>query len=136
MPNRPFNNRRTRPMPSRNVSRRFVYVVFGLVALVIVVGVVFGFASYNHTEHRAACVVSDKDRTRVHDSNGSHSDARIYTDNCGTFVVKDSLLKRNFHSSDTYASIKVGKTYDFETVGWRIPFFSQFPNILSATETQ
>lgn len=42
----------------------------------------------------------------------------------------DSLLFGKFNSSDIYGKIDPGHTYRFTVVGWRIPFFSKYRNIL------
>lgn len=108
-----------------------IVVVIGLIIAAFVLGAIgFGIYSATHVETHAACVVTDKDRTTNRDNK---SDARIYTENCGTFQVSDSLLSWTFSSADTYASIKVGETYDFKTRGFRVPFFSAFSNIVEAT---
>lgn len=56
----------------------------------------------------------------------------VFTDK-GVLQNSDTILRGKFDSSDVYAGIKVDKTYDFTTVGFRIPFFSMYPNILRAT---
>lgn len=102
-----------------------------LAALAVVLGIfLWGKAYYGEDVH-SNCVVTDKDRTSK--SNGG-SDMRVYTENCGNFTVADAWLKGEFSSSDTYAKIEPGHTYDFTTIGWRVPFFSMFPNILEAEE--
>lgn len=55
----------------------------------------------------------------------------IFTDK-GVLKNTDTLLRGKFDSSDLYASIKVNQTYDFTTVGFRVPFFSMYPNVLKA----
>lgn len=47
-------------------------------------------------------------------------------------VYQHEQHRRNFHSSDTYRSIEPGQTYRFTTIGFRIPFLSEFPNIVEA----
>lgn len=47
--------------------------------------------------------------------------------------VKDTLIWGRFNSSDEYAAIEVGKTYNFTVVGHRIPILSLYPNILEHT---
>ncbi|MBU0959078.1 MAG: DUF1523 family protein [Nanoarchaeota archaeon] len=44
----------------------------------------------------------------------------------------DSPLELKWNSSDIYTKIVPGKTYDFRTYGFRIPFFSAYENILEA----
>lgn len=81
-------------------------------------------------EEGLTCTVTDKDRST--DSEGA-SVYRVYSD-CGVFNVEDAALIGKFNSADLYASIEPGKTYTFETYGFRNGFFSMFPNITSATE--
>lgn len=136
---RPLANRIVPAMRTNNRNARgYVDTYFLLMAgiatavVLLLVGII-GSSIYVATHHheRTNCHVTGKDRTS--DSHGN-SNMRVYTDNCGNFKVQDSMINGNFHSSDTYAEITIGKTYDFDTTGYRIPFFSQFPNILSATE--
>ena len=51
-----------------------------------------------------------------------------------SYEITDSALKGRFDSSDMYAEIEVGKTYEFIVGGNRIPFMSWYPDIYSATE--
>lgn len=58
----------------------------------------------------------------------------IFTDK-GVLKNADTLLRGKFDSSDLYAAIKVNQSYDFTTVGYRVPFFSMYPNVLKASPT-
>lgn len=49
--------------------------------------------------------------------------------NSRVFEVTDSLFKLRFDSADTYNLIQEGETYTFTAGGYRIPFFSMYPNI-------
>jgi hypothetical protein len=51
-----------------------------------------------------------------------------------TFEVADSPLELKFSSSDRWAEIKKGHTYEFSTFGWRIPFLSSYENIVGFDE--
>lgn len=101
--------------------------LFGALAVLAIVAVPVGYvvACYHHVQH-LTCTVEDKDRT----SNNGSSDMRVYTKECGNLVVQDATFRKNFHSSDTFAAIKVGERYEFTTIGYRIPFMSEFPNIV------
>lgn len=112
-----------------------------IVAVIVVLFVVaLGFSILNatHVEYKT-CTVEDKDRgTRVTtDSDGnttSSTEYRVYTTECGVLHVEDSLLDWTWSSSDTYAAMKVGKTYEVKTRGFRIPFLSMFPNVTEVEE--
>ena len=43
---------------------------------------------------------------------------------------EDILLKGKFNSSTIQGKLKEGETYNITTVGWRIPLFSSYPNIV------
>ena len=42
----------------------------------------------------------------------------------------DELFYGKINSSDIYADLKVGETYTFKVVGFRIPLFSSYQNII------
>ena len=125
------NYRRSYPAyPNR---RRFDFFedglpLLGLAAFVLffLFGIGFYVYSVSHTD-TVTCTVTDKDRAK--NSEGG-SDMRVYTKDCGTLKVADSLFDGTFSSSDTYASIEPGKTYTFDTRGVRVPILSAFPNIV------
>jgi hypothetical protein len=79
------------------------------------------------------CTVAGKDRVVSTDQNGNrHSEMRVYTDDCGTFVVGDSLVKGQWRSADLFGSLKEGQKYEFKYHGWRNGFLSMFPTITEA----
>lgn len=43
---------------------------------------------------------------------------------------EDILLKGKFNSSTIQGKLKEGEIYNIKTVGWRIPLFSSYPNII------
>ena len=51
-----------------------------------------------------------------------------------SYEITDSAIKGRVDSSDMYAEIEVGKTYEYIVGGNRIPFMSWYPDIYSATE--
>lgn len=121
----------TRRSNSSFMNKRVGFISVGIF---LVAFIVIGFAAISNAnvESHSACVVSDKDRTT---NSEGQSDMRVYTDNCGVFSVRDSIFIMRFDSADTFSKIKVGETYDFETRGFRIGMFSQFPNITQVTAT-
>ena len=62
----------------------------------------------------------------------------VYTEdqfgNIAVYEITDSLFAGRFDSSDTYAGIKVGKTYKFDVGGTRSEIFSFYPNIYGYEE--
>jgi hypothetical protein len=43
---------------------------------------------------------------------------------------EDILLKGKFNSSTIQGKLKEGEKYNIKTIGWRIPLFSCYPNIV------
>ncbi len=76
-----------------------------------------------------------KKTERVQDQNGNGAKYLFYTEQ-GTYENTDSLLNGKFNSSDLYGEVEGGKTYDCKVYGWRIPFFSQYPNVVSCKESK
>lgn len=108
-------------------------ILVGLgVALAIITGLAVSTIYYKENTHYS-CEVVEKDRTKNEDGS---SDARVYTENCGVFVVEDTLIKGQFNSADTVGSIKEGGVYNFTTIGFRNGVFSMFPNIIEAVEVK
>lgn len=60
--------------------------------------------------------------------------AKLPDNSMKVFENTDSIIKWKFNSSDVYANIVPGKTYDFNTYGWRVPPLSLYENILTAKE--
>lgn len=125
----PFRNKKFR------LARLGVFFIMGLTVLMLGFSV---FQSAVVTGSAVSCTVTDKDRAS--DGNGG-SDMRIYAEGCNgdsgmqVFQVADNIFVGEFASSNTFAEIEVGKTYDFETRGTRVPVLSMFENIVEAKET-
>lgn len=101
-------------------------VVVGVVLLVA--GAVFAYnAAYKSTQRVVTAKVTDKER--VCESGNTSCKYLIFT-NKGTFKDTDSFLYGKFRSSDVYGMIQRGRTYVFTVAGWRLPFFSGYPNIV------
>lgn len=106
---------------------------FTLIALAIILFVVtlvggavwLGFQSYADEQVRT-CTVENKDR--------SEDSMRVYTEQCGVLDVGDKLFLGHFNASDVWADIEEGETYEFRTVGKRLPFFSMFPTVVEVKQ--
>ncbi len=105
--------------------------VAGVVAAVLVIlsGIIWAAVDYN-TQHSATVTVCSKERVAV-EGGGEY---RVYAAE-GSYVMKDSLIGTvRYSTADAYAKIEPETTYDIVYKGWRIPFFSAFPNILKANK--
>ncbi len=120
-----------RPPPRHQRHRRNhrtpLALVAGVAVLMIVLAVVIAVAQ-NSTKATQTCTVAGKFAT----TDGGKPPQRIYqveTEQCGVVRVQDNALQGVWNSADLYASLREGKTYEITTVGWRIPWLSQFPTV-------
>ena len=97
------------------------------ISIVVVLALLSGCTLMN--QHEQTCTVSGKESVR----HGESNQYRVYT-SCGTVVVEDALVIGRFDSADVYGAIQPGKTYMFKTGGYRVGFFSMFPNVIDAKE--
>lgn len=117
------------------IDWEFVGIIAFVAAIVlgIVGSIAWAVTWSNTTGTSASCVV--KDKTTSSKGKGG-TEYRIYTENCGVLAVGDDIAKGSWDSADRYSGIEVGKTYNFDTVGWRMPVASSFPNILKYSEVK
>lgn len=102
--------------------------IIGL-TIALFIGIVgIEFARFAHKE-TVKTTVTGKERIVKGNLDNIESYYLIYTED-GTLKLEDELLYGNFKSSDWYGKIKVDSTYEFTTIGWRIGFFSAYPNIV------
>lgn len=98
-----------------------------IVIVVCVIGLITTVGQYmDETEHTVTVIdkgysgEEDGYIVWVEDLNGTQYE----------FTNKDALLKGKFDSSTVQGKLKVGSTYNITTVGYRIPLFSLYPNII------
>lgn len=87
-----------------------------------------GCATMN--QQNMVCTIVGKEAVRTGDGN----QYRVYTEDCGTLSVQDSISVGRWDSADLYGSLKEGETYEVLTGGYRNGFLSMFPNILEAKQ--
>ena len=96
-------------------------VVGGLVALIVY------SINYAYTEGEETITVKTR-WTKIVDGTERY---RITSTNGQTFVIKDSIVHKQFESASLYANIDEGETYDIKTQGFRFGFLSDFKNIVA-----
>jgi hypothetical protein len=79
------------------------------------------------------CTVTAKESVTVNSGDRPHNQYRVYTNECGTLTIGDTIVVGRFNSADLYGTLQPGTTYAMETGGYRVGVFSMFPNIISAT---
>ena len=107
------------------------FILTAIVIVLIIIGSIGFTVAWNSSRQTVTCAVNDKQATSKKDGGNNYI---LFTDNCGQLQVADDWINGQFNSSDTYAKIKPGSSYTFQTVGWRNGFFSAYPNVLTATQ--
>lgn len=103
----------------------FPIIVGAIITFVILGSISLGLV-WTGVTNTMSCTVNDKTAT----STDQGTDYRVYTDDCGVLTVQDELFLLKYDAADRYNAVKVGNTYEFDTVGWRFPLFSLFPSIV------
>jgi hypothetical protein len=105
---------------------------FGFVVLLIVGSIGFTIAIYQNENTYEIEVVGKENK-----ASGDSSRHLIFAKVDGetkVFENTDALFASKFNSSDIYAELTVGKTYEVKTIGFRVPFLSMYENILEINE--
>jgi hypothetical protein len=99
------------------------------------VGLVALMSIYPITEHLSSYTVTAK-VTKTWVQYTKEGSVNLIGTDKGVFEDRDSIGYLKFNSSDYYSNMQDGKTYTFEVTGWRIPFLSAYPNIVSCDDCQ
>ena len=105
----------------------FIEVVIILVIVALGVGLSVA-TSFNDTEY----TVTITDKERVVESDSSYYLVFTEDENGNTFVFEntDNWLRKKFDSSNIQGELKIGCTYELTVVGYRVPFWSMYQNII------
>lgn len=119
---------------------------FGLIiigTIIIIAGV--GLASYTWHENFEVASVDEKiitvDDYQIKPNIGKNDHGMIVVDSADdlllvtsdgeSFLNEENFWFGKFNTRDLFNELKVGGTYKIKYYGWREPFYSTFPNILS-----
>ena len=104
-----------------------------IVSLVIIIVLSLSKGFYTYGTSDEAVVTIEKSEMVLSKDKGKYL---IFTKKSGVFENTDSWFRLKFDSSDMYNLLKEGKTYKIKYYGWRIGFFSMYPNIYDAVEVK
>lgn len=57
----------------------------------------------------------------------------VFTEEGDVYENTDSWFRLKFNSSTVQGQFDEGESYNCDTYGWRVPFFSMYPNIIACT---
>lgn len=89
----------------------------------------------NMNQQQRECTVTGKESISTSSSSKSH-EYRVYTEECGTLKVADTLTQGRWDSSEFYSKLEEGEKYNMLTGGYRNGPLSMFPNILEAEKVE
>lgn len=102
-------------------------LIFTILISVIVIGGIGIWVFVKYSSIDSFCDVVEEKWIKYH---GEDAKYLISTGENGVLENTDEILVWKWDSSDFYANIEVGEHYCFKTIGWRIPFFSWYKNII------
>lgn len=125
---------RGRPRVPRNTPSglRMLWPIIAVLVFALAIGGIAIGSGFGH-HHTVTTTVQSKERV----CGGSKGGCKylVFTEH-GTFKITDSLFigTTRFNSSDVYGRIHTCDKYRIEYYGWRLPYFSTYPNIVTATD--
>lgn len=111
-------------------------VALAIIVLIIIIAVIVPLGSSYFATKTYTVTVTDKDIKNYNSSSKYLVFTKLEDGETRTFSIEDSLFKGRWDSSDTYAEIEIGETYKIEVIGWRIPFLSQYENIMTFSTSE
>ena len=100
-----------------------------LIALIIMVFLTTYPVAYRMSIEEVEIIIKDKQSITTGSGDRLENKFLIFTKG-EVFENSDSFLYFKFNSSDYQNDLEVGKTYKTKVVGWRVPFFSMYRNIV------
>ena len=121
----------------RKINKFFVVIVM----IVIFLGLSIGYQamfSFNDTDYKIT--VTDKERIYKGSGDTSSSKYLVFGDdengNALVFENTDCFVRGKWNSSNIQGQLKEGNTYKITVVGYRMPFFSMYQNIIRIEEVE
>lgn len=111
---------------NKEMRRSLRYLVGIILAVAFIVTIIVAFSEVSYTEKQYTVTVTDKGikiSTYLVFTRLDNGEPR-------TFRIVDSLRYGRWNSSDVYADIQVGETYNITVIGYRIPLLSRYENII------
>ena len=114
----------------KNTKTFFVAIMIAVI-LVLSIGYEAIF-SFNDTEY----TITVTDKERIYEGNGDTSSSKYLVfgddDNGNSLVFEntDCFIRGKWNSSNIQGQLKEGNTYKVTVVGYRVPFFSMYQNII------
>lgn len=117
-------------MKRKKIDTETVFLIFGII-LILLCMLKSCYLNYGKEQDYLGYKVTDK-AVKNYDDGSVYLVFTVDKDNnVMVFSIEDRLFAGSLESSDIYAQIEIGETYDFHTVGIRSHFFSSYPSIIT-----
>lgn len=111
--------------------KKLFFTIFGLGILISLIYPLF----YYNSSKNITIKINNKERITVGSGKNIESKFIIYTEN-EVFENTDDFFYLKFNSADFQNNLKIDNIYTVKVVGWRIPFFSIYRNIIQIYENK
>lgn len=109
-----------------------IVILVGVVAFII--GIIFLTILPQLNEHTYTATITEKQIKRYDDSDKYLIYTKLSDGTTRVFENTDSMIRMKFNSSDIFAELETGKTYELKAYGFRNGFMSWYENIVSVEE--
>ena len=120
----------------RNKNTKTFFVAI-MIAVILVLSIGYeAIFSFNDTEY----TITVTDKERIYEGSGDTSSSKylVFGDNENgnslVFENTDCFIRGKWNSSNIQGQLKEGNTYKVTVVGYRVPFFSMYQNIIKIEE--
>lgn len=103
-------------------------ISIGIVIVILLIAIPCWKSYYSEKTYTAT--VTDKDIKNYDSSSKFLVFTKTEDGVTRVFSMEDTLIKGRWNTADDYGKIEVGETYTFTVIGWRIPFMSEYENII------
>lgn len=130
------NNFKRKVRRKMRIQKLFIVAFVGLI-LLLAIGSQMVF-NFNDTEY----TITITDKERIYEGSGDSSSSKYLVfgddENSDSLVFEntDCFIRGKWNSSNLQGKIKEGNTYRITVVGYRIPFFSMYQNIIKVEEVE
>lgn len=118
------------------IQKLFIVAFVGLILLLAIGSQMF--FNFNDTEY--TITITDKERIYKGSGDSSSSKYLVFGDdeNSDSLVFEntDCFIRGKWNSSNLQGKMKEGNTYRITVVGYRVPFFSMYQNIIKVEEVE
>jgi len=116
-------------MKKKNDTNIYTYkIIFIIIAIIIIFQMIYAYSTKTNK------IITIKNLNYFRSSNKGYN--LILDTNNNTYQITNSTYYLFFTSAELYQELEINKTYNITYYGFRIPFMSMYPIIISATKIE